>query len=52
MPFFEVIYGEGDGARFMGWNYCWVRVGPMGYNGERDWLNWVPVLENEFALPW
>ncbi len=48
----EVKYGEDDRARLIGWNYYWVKVGPIGYKGVLDWLNCIPVLENEFPLVW
>ena len=40
-------YGDGDGALLIGLNYCWVIDGPIGYNGDRDWLKALPVLDNE-----
>jgi hypothetical protein len=44
-------YGEGDGALLMGWNYCWVRLGPIGYSGDLELLKFAPVLDKD-CLPW
>ena len=44
-------YGDKDGPLITGWNYWCVRLGPIGYNGLRDWLKLDPVFDKEF-LPW